>query len=258
MRALAFASLLLLACSSGDPKKMEDCHNGVDDDHNGVIDCADPACMSDMGCVMGGDAGYFGTCPKCGQTCNNQAACLNQSWSFDTPLPICAAADCRNYTTGVQVDVQIDTAANWTGFTYPIRSTNIRFVSKTAVDGSAVSCATVQAKAMGKTQADADQIEKANVFNVVGYDSRKVTASGGDAIPEHFVNVNVGSDFVLWVELWGGSTDSVTHLPTGNRFGWGCYESGAPVAAISAADDCSPSADAGICRLIEISMPAPQ
>ncbi len=31
-------------------RKQELCHNGIDDDGNGLIDCADPACFSDPGC----------------------------------------------------------------------------------------------------------------------------------------------------------------------------------------------------------------
>ena len=31
-------------------KKVELCHNGIDDDNNGLIDCADMACFSDPGC----------------------------------------------------------------------------------------------------------------------------------------------------------------------------------------------------------------
>jgi hypothetical protein len=31
-------------------RKVELCHNGIDDDGNGLIDCADPACVSDPGC----------------------------------------------------------------------------------------------------------------------------------------------------------------------------------------------------------------
>jgi hypothetical protein len=256
---LALAALLFLAaCSGPPPKKVESCHNGVDDDGNGLIDCADPACASDPGCMVVQDAGYYGTCSRCGTACTQQTTCLDQSYAFDNPLAECSSSNCRLYTTGVQVDVQIDTAANWTGFNYPIGSTNIRFVSKTAVDGSAVSCATVQAAAMGKMATDADQLEKSGKFNLVGFDARKVTATGGQSISEHFVNVNVGADFVLWVELWGGPPDSVTHLPTGNRFGWGCYETGPMVAAVTQADTCAPGSDGGNCRLIEIEMPPPQ
>ncbi|HZU81986.1 MAG TPA: hypothetical protein VE987_03670 [Polyangiaceae bacterium] len=31
-------------------RKVELCHNGIDDDGNGLIDCADPACFTDPGC----------------------------------------------------------------------------------------------------------------------------------------------------------------------------------------------------------------
>jgi hypothetical protein len=256
VKKLTLLALLLAACSGKDPIKMEQCHNGVDDDGNGLIDCADPACASDMGCKEAGDAGYYGSCPKCGQTCANQSVCVNQSWAFDTPLAQCSDGYCRNYTTSIEINVQLDTAANWTGTAFAFKSSGIRLVSKTAIDGSAVTCASLAAAASSKTQAD--QIETSNHFNLVGYDSRKLTAAGGDMIPVQFVNVNVGSDYLLWAELWAGSPDSVTHLPTGNRLGWGCWESGATVAPIVGADNCAPGADAGTCRTIEVEMPAPQ
>ncbi len=36
--------------SAYENRKIELCHNGIDDDGNGLIDCADPACFQDPGC----------------------------------------------------------------------------------------------------------------------------------------------------------------------------------------------------------------
>jgi len=35
------------------PPVVESCHNGIDDDGNGAVDCADPACAADPGCKAG-------------------------------------------------------------------------------------------------------------------------------------------------------------------------------------------------------------
>ncbi len=250
---------LLLSCSDGNGTKREICFNGKDDDGNGLTDCADPDCAGQPGCPGGNpDSGYYGTCVTCGSGCTAQSACIDQRWDFDNPLPFCVDGKCESYNQGIQVALQVDTSANWNGFMYPIGSMNTRFVSKTALDGGAVDCAVMQVAAAGKTQADAAQIEASGRFNLLGYDVAKVSASGGSIIRQPFVNVGTGGDFVLWVELWAGPPDSVTKLPTGNRFGWGCYESGATLAPIAAADNCDPNLDAGTCRDIKVVMPGPQ
>ncbi len=260
MRAAALLALLMLGCS-GSGTKREICFNGKDDDGNGLVDCADPDCMGQPGCPGGPvDSGWFGTCGKCGAVCNAQSVCISaQGWGFDTPLPFCVSARCESYNQAIQVGLQVDTTQNWTGIAYSIGSMSTRIVSKTALDGSLVSCATVQAAATGKTAADAAQIENSGKFNLLGYDVAKVNAKAGDIIRQPFVNVGTGSDFVLWVELWAGSPDAVTKLPTGNRYGWGCFETGPAVAPFVPADDCNPNlADAGSCRELQVVMPAPQ
>jgi len=42
------------------PSSVEDCTNGIDDDGNGLIDCADPACTAGFMCVPAVPAGFTG------------------------------------------------------------------------------------------------------------------------------------------------------------------------------------------------------
>jgi cysteine-rich repeat protein len=57
IRSLLLALLLgaLAACGSGNERSAENCTNGVDDDGNGLVDCADPACHDDLACARCGD-----------------------------------------------------------------------------------------------------------------------------------------------------------------------------------------------------------
>jgi hypothetical protein len=48
------------AGASGGPISGEDCTDGVDNDGNGLIDCADPACQPDYECVPAAPSGWQG------------------------------------------------------------------------------------------------------------------------------------------------------------------------------------------------------
>jgi hypothetical protein len=68
----------LAGCASS----VEDCFNGVDDDCNGLVDCADPACNPTAECVPAGMALPQGTTTDVGMTCPTSftafAVTLNQ------------------------------------------------------------------------------------------------------------------------------------------------------------------------------------
>jgi hypothetical protein len=44
------------------PSTVEDCHDGIDNDGNGAVDCADAACANDPGCQNGGGKEICGDC----------------------------------------------------------------------------------------------------------------------------------------------------------------------------------------------------
>jgi hypothetical protein len=69
------------------------------------------------------------------------------------------------------------------------------------------------------------------------------------------MNIATGSNFLIWTEIWGGPVDSLTKLPTGKRFTWGCFESGTAVDPVLESDHCSSTGgDGGLCRTIKVKL----
>ncbi len=243
----------LVVLSGGCSSTTEDCFNGLDDDGNGAADCADATCAAV--CQM--DAGNVGTCAKCGRACAKQADCLAIDYVFDSPLPACLGGVCRSLEKGIQIALEIDTTSTWTGFSKPIQSVNTRFVRKATVDGGTVNCAVLTSVASSKDAVDADQIERSAAYNLSAYDVSRVTGSPGTIFTLPYVHVNVGGDFIIWTEFWSGLPDVSSKLPTGSRWGWGCFEAGAAVDPLTAADDKSP--DSGVVgKTVRVKMPGPQ
>jgi hypothetical protein len=253
---LGVIALALTACPQPQVQR-EICGNGYDDDNNGFADCADVDCAGQSGCPV--DAGgNFGNCNKCGNSCTNQTACLQYGYGSDAPLPDCAGGHCQSFNMALQLKVEVDTQSGGWNFVTPTpRSMQMRFIRKTALDGSAVSCSTVQGVATGTMGTDADQIERSGKFNLIGFDVTPIS-SVGSVITQPFVNVATAQDFLLWVEIWSGPRDTTTKLPTGIRKGWGCFESGAAVAPIIPEDNCPLSPTSPTCRTIHVEMPGPQ
>jgi hypothetical protein len=250
----ALASLLLLvACSSVTPPH-EICGNGIDDDGNGQTDCEDPACAGQTGCQVV-DAGYWGSCPKCGMACTKQTDCSAGRMLDERPIPQCGMSKCQLFNRPVSLRIDYNTAG-WGGITaMAFSAVSTRWISKTALDGSAATCATVTA---ASSMTDPSALETSGKFALLGYDVTSFMGSSGSVpmplqIP--YVYVGSGSNYLLYTETWTGARDATTHLPTGMRRSAGCVESGADVAAITDADDCG--GDAGGCRTLNPILPAP-
>lgn len=245
-------ALGLAACPS--IEKREICANGLDDDKNGLTDCDDPDCAGQNNCPVL----YWGPCAKCGKACTTQSGCVDQGFSYDAPLPFCLDARCQQLTGYVEVGMQFDTTA-WTGAQNP-GAVALRFISKKAVDGSAVTCGTVAAAAPGTTAADAAQIETSGKFQELGFDVRKPNNNSSFApnFNVSLVKVGIGSDYLIWVEVWGGVPDPSTKLPRGTRHWAQCYADAAITAPIVPSDNCpSTTNDAGTCRWFELMLNAP-
>jgi hypothetical protein len=269
LAVVAAAAVAVWACGPI-TVKPEHCSDGIDNDQNGKTDCADyDACKDDPFCKnviadSGVDAGYWGPCGKCGNGCSKQLECLTspngtEGWSdINNPLPFCADAGegskkCQAFSTNLRLRVEVDTA-NWAGTSFIIRSMNIRFVSKKAVNGTPVDCSTVAAVATGGS---ADQIEASGKFNLLAWDTIPVNCAPGFICTQPFLPSQTGSDFLIWVELWAGPLDSAKY-PTGNRLGKpGCFETGAAVEPITMADG-YPGDGGPPGRVIKLLMPAPQ
>lgn len=246
----------LFAACPGDPKR-EICDNKLDDDGNGFIDCADPDCAGQPQCPQP-DAGYWGTCAKCGQPCNNQTACLEIGYSYDAPLPECRGGRCVRYADVVDVNLQINTFA-WNGFPAP-QSVASRFIKKTTIDGGTANCATIAQVASERDAGTGGAIENSGRFTVQGFDVRRITnGSFGVTLSIPFVKVATGGDYLIWEEFWALPPDSMTKLGGGNRLGWGCFEAAADTAPVVKDDNCpGPNSDAGSCRQFRLTMPGPQ
>lgn len=250
----------LYACGPSSSAR-EVCDNGVDDDGNGLADCADPDCAGQPACVgnTGGDAGWYGSCPKCGTACTTQEECQSGRYLDDRPIPYCQASKCVAYESFIQVRMQMDTKSTWSGVTVSPGSGSTRFIKKTARDGSTVDCARVAATASDNEKPRA--IEDSLEYTVQGLDVTRITNPQlGQGITYAYVNTQTGGDFLIWSELWGGAPDSDTKLPKGRRLGWGCYEKAADVGGPLVPDDNCPSGtnSSGNCRVFNLVLPGPR
>lgn len=259
MRGLLPALFLwaTFGCGGTLPLWREVCSNGVDDDANGLVDCADTACRLEPACDGQDSGANDGSCQKCGLSCVVQADCLAQSFVLDEPLPQCGAGTCRAREEGVRLRFEVDTAP-WNGVGVKLGSLNTRFVSKTAVDGRTVRCDTLKALAASKAAADASQLERSGQLNLVSFDVSAISAIPGDVLVQPFLPVNTGSDFIIWTEIWAGPPDSNTKMPTGNRLGFGCFEDGPEVAPVLLQHHWSSATPSMESRTIRVVLPPPQ
>jgi hypothetical protein len=245
-------SLVLAGCSGAE--KREICGDGIDNDGNGLTDCQDRDCTGQPQCAPPD----YGSCSRCGQMCQQQSSCIGVSYQNDRPIPLCTDGICQATEKFIQPRVEVNTRMYWSGLAVVPRSASTRFIKKTAIDGSAVTCARVAQVAADRMAPGA--IEASNQFQVQGLDVTRVTNPElGQGITLALVNTQTGSDYLIWLELWGGFPDSTTSLPTGRRLGWGCYEDANTTRALTLSDNC-PSAtnDAGTCRIFQLVMPGPE
>lgn len=252
--------VVALTCVLGACKKGEICNNGIDDDMTGAADCLDYECASEPYCLP--DGGVFvpgsGPCAHCGRVCAQQANCLTQNYTFDTPLPECFDGICKQLNEAIEIRFEIDTQATWAGVSTVPRSANTRFIRKRGYDGSLVTCASVAAVATGKTVADADQIERNTQFQLLAFDVLPINTSQTATIFRNpFLKVGTGSDFLVWAELWSGPRQTETRLPSGQRMAYVCIENGAEVAPLVTTDNCPAMGTSPTCRTIRVAMPAP-
>jgi len=227
----------------------EACDNGTDDNGDGLVDCADPQCSAVPACP--GDAG---------RPCVAQSSCVRESWFKDRPLDQCLSGQCTSPGQGLAVKLEVDTTAH-TGMQYKVNSMATRFISRKGLDGSAVDCTLLQSLAVGSFAADggSTQLDGSGKLNYLAYEVTRVdNGTPGLTLTNPFVYTAVGSDFLIWHELWTVAPDSNTGQPQGLRKGWGCFDSGDAVAPLLPEQDCSPDAAAGsACRIIRIKMPRP-
>lgn len=218
--------ILLAACGGPPVDKQkpgpEICGNQADDDQNGLADCADAACAAEPACQTAAE-------------CTTQTECLGgQSYAFftDRAMPQCVNETCVTPAASIDLHVTIK-RPGYAGYPGAVGSINTRFIKKAAVDGSAVTCMQLNELATSNVPADANQIERTDLFNLLAYDVTSVNNGAGSSdIPLNSFSTSTGADFIIWMETWTGKLDSSTRLPTGKRLDWKCIESGPQVAEI--------------------------
>ena len=245
---------LFLACPG--PEKREICGDGIDNDGNGLTDCEDRDCTGQPACVPPD----YGLCAKCSQACTTQTTCVT-SFMDERPVPLCVEGHCTALQKFIQPRIELSTGpSGWGGLANPPQSASTRFIKKIANDGTPVTCATVLAIASDRSAASAGAIEASGKLVIQGLDVTRVTNPMlGQGVTFTYVNTQTGGDYLIWVELWGGAPDSSTKLPSGRRYGYGCFETLPTVAPLVPEDNCpSATSDAGTCRRFNLVMPAPE
>ncbi len=255
MRQLSTAlcvAMFFAGCSGGPATSdagVELCDDGVDNNGNGLIDCADPSCEAQVVC-----APDYGSCEKCGQACTVQADCVERDVFRDQPVPLCTAGVCRANAEYVRPNV--------VGVNVPVfapripRSASVRFIKKTALDGSAVTCARIKAVADGadpENVEDFDAIETSGAFNLMGIDVTPIQqwTAADNTLRMRWVPTQTGSDYLIWMDFWGGPRNG--DYPSGGRIGHGCVEDSARLTPVVESDSCpTVQSDAGMCREFQV------
>ncbi len=195
------------------------CTNGADDNGDGLTDCQDPECASNVACksvTVEEDAG---------PPCTVQASCDNSNLKNDRPPTQCIAQHCARPDAGITLELYMN--LDGLGGGSPVKSANVRFVQNAEVSGSQVSCQTL----LTVTKPDAggvftfDRIEESGRFNVLGYQVIGGNQSSGDLI-DFFFPTGTGSNFLVVVETYGGSLSN--QQPTGTLFSRNCFDTNQP------------------------------
>lgn len=265
MNAKWFVPVVVLAAlGCGTPpdqqKPPETCGNTIDDDGNGLVDCADPVCASDASCQAPSE-------------CSKQTDCFRATYDYfdysSEPIPRCDAKPTSTnpsfhkcVTEGQSIDMFIQLKKQWAAPSYETPGATVRLIKKTAVDGSAVNCDLINSLAIGNAPTDADILDRSNKFNYLAFEAQSVNSTNGAVTIRLLSNVTTGSDFLVFAELWTGKISSSTHYPTGKRVEWQCYDNATQYAALLApivpADDWPSGMPTATSRTMDIPMPGPQ
>ncbi len=241
---------LVAACGTPPDREpdVEQCSNGLDDDKDGLTDCADSECAGTDVCKVA--------------QCAKQTDCFAAGKEYDDflndPMPACTGAmTCDTPAESIDLHFQIRRPGY---LSVQVGSINTRFVKKTAVDGSAVDCARLKEVASSRDEADANQIERTGLFNMQAFDVTPVSGpsqTSGTVILNPAFSASTGSDFIIWVELWSGARSSVTNLPKGKRWNFVCIDSGPEVAEIKPEHHWADNTGTVTSRTIEVTVPDP-
>lgn len=246
---MTFVVVTLLACPGPEQYVPERCGDGIDNDENGKTDCADDRCKSEAACQID-----HGSCAKCGQACARQLDCFASTiFNEAAPLPLCIAGVCEQLATSVRPKANVDTT-EFTAVQPTLGKTGTtRFISKTAVNGTTVSCAALEALTSlpDGGAASPDIIEADAGVNVLGLDVTRLDGTWQGTLVYPLLNAQTSGPYLVWLELWSGYADSNTKYATGRRSGHSCFESSPQITSEILADYNCPStiSDAGVCHV---------
>jgi hypothetical protein len=214
---LGVLAAVMAGCSTMMPVPREICGNGLDDDLNGKADCLDPDCAGQTGCIVNTDAGFFGTCMKCGQPCTAQPACIAEGFSNDHPLAQCVDGRCAQLSRPTFFNVRVNIPSSVSAQT----SALVRVVERRAADGGVATCTDV--KSTAAAAAMANTLEQSGRFNLAGWTSSTVAPSSPFALL-NLSRTAETSSYLLYTELWTGGRDAVSKFPVGQRLLVNCIE----------------------------------
>lgn len=163
------AGIWVFGCSGPGPQPgIEQCGNQVDEDQDGLIDCADPDCAADVAC-------------EAPPECSKQTDCFSSTYDYfdyiNEPIPRCDnAKKCVTDGQAIDLHIQLKKGLGWSGLSTATPGATVRLIKKTAVDGSAVNCDLINSIAGGNTPEDADALEKSGRFNYLAFESQSVTS----------------------------------------------------------------------------------
>ncbi len=162
------------------------------------------------------------------------------------------AGRCQQFNQLIELPLTVDMSA-YSGLKI-VASEATHFIFKTAMDGSAVTCASLMS--FMKPDAGPLQIEESGKYSVLSVDFEAATVKPSESFP--FIDAaTTDADYLVWIELYGGPHDpNPPHEPTGRRYNPGCYDTGPQLGPLLPSDDCR-GADAGCPRTFDFAVPAP-
>lgn len=199
----------------------KNCLDGVDNDQNGLTDCADPMCDKDPACItkrvpctqQEGEL-YKGGCGDIVELWNIPA-CIDK---FCTQ-PADVGTDGKPQTTSVQFDVTL------VGFS-DAQSMVVRFLLPTTIDGKTLTCDDLITRSGGAHAVEADRrrLEDDPTLNMtyrrfISISSSETRLSWRD---DRVIRAN--DPVIFWAEAWFGGPYEGQSVPSGNRAAFWCRD----------------------------------
>lgn len=209
--------------STTETKPETNCVDGIDNDNNGLIDCADPNCAGDLNCVD--KSAHCKSQLDCGNIVDslNTFTCLNGR--CNAPGPTCSkkgdpSARCQKAGDPVPTDVQYDVT-----FLPPFgmndqskpRSVVVRFFLSQALDGTTLDCDGIAALAGDGMQYDPKLLDENTNLNMAYRYLYDINWTSGREFSWTDEMVTKASGVIFYAEAWYGPKAEGKFIPSGKR-----------------------------------------